>query len=122
MSDQYYRLAGTVLHRTRTEFKIECVHPAEADKVVAALNTIEQQQAEIKELREALFFYADPETYIATALLPDSPCGDIVNDYSDTKEPFGVRLGKRARLALGIDQWDEDGKPITKQAEQEAGK
>lgn len=47
----------------------------------------------------ALEFYADPETWFAVALFPDHPCGEIVDDFSDT-EALGEKPGKRAREAL----------------------
>ena len=50
----------------------------------------------------ALYFYANPETYIATSLWCDRPCGEIENDFSYTGEDWGERLGKRARKALNF--------------------
>jgi hypothetical protein len=44
-------------------------------------------------------FYGDEGTWLATTILPDHPCGDIVRDYrlaADGKH----RPGGRARLAL----------------------
>lgn len=57
-------------------------------------------QSYIERLEEALAFYADPETWVAVAFLADPPCGEIVTDESDTGDPWGWRLGKRAREAL----------------------
>jgi len=54
-------------------------------------------------LREALDFYADPDTYFAIGFFPDPPCGDFMDDFSTTEYigEFQVkRPGKRARLAL----------------------
>lgn len=58
------------------------------------------EQSDIERLREALAFYADPETYVGVAFIADPPCGEIITDESDTGEPWGWRLGKRARAAL----------------------
>ena len=53
-------------------------------------------------LREALEFYADPDTYFAVSIISDPPAGDIVRDFSavpgnDYDRPMP---GKRARAAL----------------------
>lgn len=63
---------------------------------------------EIVRLRDALEFYADPESYFAVMILGDSPCGEIIEDVSDTGEPLGWRHGKRARIALGLEQEDHE--------------
>lgn len=55
---------------------------------------------QIDRLREALEFYANPETYFAIALLTDPPCGDFATDESETNTELGIRPGKRAREAL----------------------
>ena len=47
----------------------------------------------------ALEFYADPETYYAIAIVPDPPCGEFMDDFSEVED--GVKKpGKRAREAL----------------------
>jgi hypothetical protein len=48
-------------------------------------------------LREALEFYADPDTYFAIGLFPDRPCGEFMEDFSDEHDPG---YPKRARAAL----------------------
>lgn len=40
-------------------------------------------QEKIKELSDALWFYADPDTYFAIGFLPDSPCGEFMDDFDD---------------------------------------
>jgi len=52
-------------------------------------------------LADALMFYADPMNYFAITILPDPPCGDFADDFSDTRGDLGVRPGKTARKALG---------------------
>ena len=56
-------------------------------------------------LREALEFYADPDTYFAVLVVGDAPCGEFADDFSehgDADFPAGdLRPGKRAREALG---------------------
>lgn len=59
---------------------------------------------ENRELREALEFYADPETYLAIGFLPDPPCGDFMDDWSDTGEEYGFRPGKTARESLNTER------------------
>jgi hypothetical protein len=55
-------------------------------------------QKRLLRTEEALDFYGDPETYYAVAVIPDPPCGDFVNDFSEVD---GVlRPGKRAREVL----------------------
>lgn len=54
-------------------------------------------------LSEALHFYADPETYFAIMMVGDSPCGPIIDDFSDDHghpQLDGNRCGKTAREAL----------------------
>lgn len=50
-------------------------------------------------LAKALAFYAEPETYFAIAFLPDPPCGEFMDDFSET-DHLGQKPGKRAREAL----------------------
>jgi len=57
---------------------------------------------EIERLRAALTFYAHPETYFAIGLYPDLPCGEFMEDFSDTGPSLGQKPGKRAREALEI--------------------
>lgn len=52
-------------------------------------------------LREALEFYADPETYFAIGFFPDNPAGDFMDDFEETEE-LGFKPGKRARAALSL--------------------
>ena len=64
---------------------------------------LEWRDAEIERLREALAFYADPETYFGIGIIGDAPCGEFVDDFSDDHgHPHmpGHRPGKRARAAL----------------------
>ena len=54
-------------------------------------------------LKVALGFYADPATYAAIGFVPDQPCGDFIQDFSDDhgdEELPGYRPGKLARDAL----------------------
>ena len=68
-----------------------------------ALVELAKARTEVERLREALEFYADPDTWFAVALFPDPPCGEIVNDIGTTEgweEMPYERPGKRARAAL----------------------
>lgn len=75
----------------------------EAKKELHALEWLEQKFADEKKradrLAESLEFYADPETYFAVGFLADPPCGELVEDFSETE--LGIKPGKRARAALG---------------------
>jgi hypothetical protein len=58
-------------------------------------------------MREALEFYADPETYFGVAFMADRPCGDFVEDFEELTGELGhpdggawEKPGKRARAAL----------------------
>ena len=72
-------------------------------KLEEAVTKIATMQAEIDELKETLAFYADPETYFAIGFFPDPPCGEFMEDFSDTGVELGFRAGKRARVALNIE-------------------
>jgi len=54
--------------------------------------------AKNKRLREALNFYADPDTYFAISFLSDPPCGDFMEDGEEIDGRW--RPGKKARDAL----------------------
>ena len=71
-------------------------------------NIINSIKAERDRLREALEFYADPETYFGVAFMADRPCGDFVEDFEELTGELGhpdggswEKPGKRARAALG---------------------
>lgn len=51
------------------------------------------------EMRRALEFYADPDTYFAVAVIGDPPCGEFVDDFGPDNEGI-ERPGLRARAAL----------------------
>ncbi len=58
-------------------------------------------------VREALEFYADPETYFAIGFFPNPPNGDFMDDFEELEGELGhpdgstwVKPGKRARAAL----------------------
>lgn len=55
-------------------------------------------------LQQVLAFYADPETYFAIGFFPDPPNGDFMEDFSETE--LGRKPGKRARVALGLEEDD----------------
>lgn len=60
----------------------------------------------VRELEEALAFYADPDTYCAIGIFPDPPCGEFINDMSEVHPDYGYNRpmpGARARRALGHD-------------------
>lgn len=85
------------------------------DDISRALETIAAENearvaAEKREaaLREALSFYADPESYFAIALWTDPPCGEFADDLDESYKDMpefetnmeGERPGARARKAL----------------------
>jgi len=63
---------------------------------------IEENQifrSQISKLREALEFYADPETYLAILFYPDPPNGEFMDDFEEVDKD-DYKPGKRARKAL----------------------
>ncbi len=52
----------------------------------------------VREVIEALRFYADPDTYFAIGFFPDPPNGEFMDDFEETH--LGAKPGKRARAAL----------------------
>jgi len=57
--------------------------------------------AHVRVLREALAFYADPDTYHAIGIFADPPCGEFSDDFdADHHDAPIFRPGKRARAAL----------------------
>ena len=55
---------------------------------------------QIVKLEEALRFYADPETYLGIAFFGDPPCGEFLDDFSETNVQLGSKPGKLARETL----------------------
>ena len=59
----------------------------------------------IQRLIDALEFYADPATYHAIFIMPEPPCGEFADDFSeDHGDSFYGRPmpGKMARAALAV--------------------
>jgi hypothetical protein len=72
------------------------------DKYTETLNSyIAAVQKSYPDILDALHFYADPETYFAISLIPDPPCGDFIEDFSETPE-LGMKPGKKAREVLNV--------------------
>ena len=68
---------------------------------------------ELNRLIETVRFYADPDTYFAIGFFPDRPCGDFIDDFSDTE--LGLKPGKMAReclAALAAVKEERDGKKV----------
>lgn len=64
--------------------------------------------SEVGQLRIALGFYANPESYFAVAIWPDRPAGDFADDVGCVIGPHGThdhRHGRKARRALGSEWW-----------------
>ena len=75
---------------------------------LVSMHRYEALEAELEDAQKVIAFYADPETYFAIGFLPDSPCGEFINDIDDTGEPYGFRAGKRARAYLNKQESDND--------------
>lgn len=65
--------------------------------------SVDEVILELNKLTDTVAFYADPAIYLAMGFFPDPPCGDFIHDFSEAGD-FGVRPGRVARRALGIDQ------------------
>ena len=74
--------------------ELETVHEAWRIAVIECTKALEQ----VRVLREAIAFYADPATYFAIGFFPDDPAGDFIHDFSETD--LGVKPGLKARDAL----------------------
>jgi hypothetical protein len=69
---------------------------------------IDKLRMENERLKEALEFYAHPDTYFAISFMSEPPCGEFMDDFdipseewSDHDNALGIyRAGKRARAAL----------------------
>jgi hypothetical protein len=56
---------------------------------------------EAEKLREALEFYADPDSYAAIAFLFDPPCGGFAEDFDAPHDNYERPMpGSTARAAL----------------------
>jgi hypothetical protein len=90
---------------TKDKSQVKALVMVRREDVAAVFSGV--AQAETEPLREALEFYADPETYHAIAILGDRPCGEFADDMSVdfwTKNCGYDRPmpGKRAREALAL--------------------
>ena len=74
----------------------EIEYPEDDKEYWNAIKKIKKK--EVHKLLMALNYYADPDTYFAIGVFPDPPCGDFINDYSDTE--IGEKPGKLARQVL----------------------
>jgi len=84
-------------------------------KEIADAREFDFHQAEkrITAAGEALAFYADAETYHAIAFLPDYPCGEFIDDFSEDHgdEHYDRPMpGKRARDCIRSIFIGEEGK------------
>ena len=61
----------------------------------------------IIKLSEALYFYADPDTYFAIGFFPDRPCGNFIDDFSDDHgfnnydRPMSGKLARKVLFETG---------------------
>lgn len=73
----------------------------EAEKLVDEHGAVTKER---DELRRALEFYADPDSWVGVMLMADPPCGDIADDTSEATTSCGSLTrafpGKMARQAL----------------------
>ena len=85
----------------RLEAEVERLKRAEIAWHLAEAE-VERLTAERDELKAALEFYADPETYFALCMMADPPCGDFIRDFSVVEGAYTDRPmpGTRARAAL----------------------
>jgi len=59
-------------------------------------NKIKELEVKLKSAIEIIAFYGDPDTYFAVGFFPDRPCGEIMEDFSETLED-GEKPGRKAR-------------------------
>jgi len=60
---------------------------------------VERLQAKLTRAEKVIEFYAEPDTYFGIGFLPDRPCGEFIDDVSETI-PLGYKPGKKAREYL----------------------
>jgi hypothetical protein len=77
----------------------------QSERIAELEQQLSQEMLKSAKLREALEFYADPNSYFAILMWPDRPCGEFMDDISDADSwsdfPFNREMhGKRARAAL----------------------
>ena len=81
-----------------------CTGPWVAEDLASlAAERIAKLMRDREALGEALGFYADPETYFAIVFIPDRPCGEFIDDFSDDyghPDLTGHRPGKLARKVV----------------------
>jgi hypothetical protein len=70
------------------------------ERMAPAIEALAEAQQRERVLREALEFYADPDTYYGIGMAGDSPCGAFLDDLDDAHDPGFSKPGKRARAAL----------------------
>lgn len=90
----------------------------EAELAVAQVADVEIHNAldllRIKELEDALAFYANPDSYFAVFIVGDRPCGEFADDFSycDHLAEYGPydrpMPGKHARVTLALEV-EQDG-------------
>ena len=78
--------------------------PCDCDALeAAAQRVIKRLLKERDEALAVLGFYADPNTYYAVTFFVDPPYGELADDISDCGLA-GRKPGKRARIALGLEE------------------
>lgn len=80
-----------------------------------AADRISDLTRELEEARDVIEFYANPETYFAVSFIGDPPCGEFVEDISETH--LGWKPGRRARAFLERDESSLAGQPSERAAE-----
>jgi len=61
----------------------------------------------IQKLKDALYFYADPDSYFAIGFFPDRPCGEFMDDFDDKHgftnydRPMPGKLARETLLEVG---------------------
>lgn len=118
LNELKYRCKGGAVHLQSAPIKSALdVKPDEMLDFLGSapemLSLANELQERVNVLEKALRFYADPSTYFAIGIFPDSPCGEFADDYSEItkleEEQFGWEayrgrgdnyFGKTARQAL----------------------
>jgi len=80
-------------HAQKEISRFRAAPPVEAEEVA-------RLRAQIEQLTDALYFYADADTYFAVAFGFDPPCGDFADDFEFNAEYGREMPGERARAAL----------------------
>ncbi len=95
----WYRKECHRMHLTINEFC--CLETKLKGDIIDLTQQLAAREGQVKDLEEALEFYANPDTYFACAFVFDRPTGGFDEDFDEGHEDYDRPMpGKMARQAL----------------------